>query len=250
MTVDLAIDHLWQSTLVASALALLTLVFRRAHAQARYSIWLAASLKFLIPFAALTSLGAPLEWGAALRQASPEWTTAIEAVRQPLATPPGRLRASTNDSGDDGHSSCRDCQRHLGDRLPDRARRLARAVAAGVESGSCRRPHHIRDVPTTPSRLSLPRPRYQWSPPTPLWNQVSSASCTRYCCGLARSTCDWTMRRCARCWRTNWRTFTGATTLQRRCTCSSRPSSGSIRWSGGSAHDWWTNASARATNTS
>ena len=62
MTVDLVIDHLWQSTLVASALALLTLAFRRAHAQARYAIWLAASLKFLIPFAALTSLGAQLEW--------------------------------------------------------------------------------------------------------------------------------------------------------------------------------------------
>jgi bla regulator protein blaR1 len=88
MTVDLVIDHLWQSTLVASALALLTLAFRRAHAQARYAIWLAASIKFLIPFAALTSLGAQLEWGAALPQASPEWTAAIEAVRQPLTTPP------------------------------------------------------------------------------------------------------------------------------------------------------------------
>jgi uncharacterized protein (TIGR03435 family) len=88
MTFDLAIDHLWQSTLVAAALALLTLVFRRAHAQARYAIWLAASLKFLIPFAALTSLGAQLEWREALPQASPEWAAAIEAVRQPLATPP------------------------------------------------------------------------------------------------------------------------------------------------------------------
>jgi hypothetical protein len=88
MTIDLVIDHLWQSTLVASALALLTLAFRRAHAQARYAIWLAASLKFLIPFAALTSLGAQLEWRAALPLASPEWTAAIEAVRQSLATPP------------------------------------------------------------------------------------------------------------------------------------------------------------------
>ena len=88
MTIDLVIDHLWQSTLVASALALLTLAFRRAHAQARYAIWLAASLKFLIPFAALTSLGAQLEWRAALPLALPEWTAAIEAMRQPLATPP------------------------------------------------------------------------------------------------------------------------------------------------------------------
>ena len=32
MTVDLVIDHLWQSTLAASALARLTLAFRRAPA--------------------------------------------------------------------------------------------------------------------------------------------------------------------------------------------------------------------------
>ena len=32
MTVDLVIDRLWQSTLAASALALLTLAFRRAPA--------------------------------------------------------------------------------------------------------------------------------------------------------------------------------------------------------------------------
>ena len=66
MTFDLVIDHLWQSTLFAAGLALLTLAFRRTHAQARYWIWFAASLKFLIPFAALASLGAQLEWREAL----------------------------------------------------------------------------------------------------------------------------------------------------------------------------------------
>jgi len=85
---DILIDHLWQSTLVAAALALLTLAFRRAHAQTRYAIWFAASLKFLVPFAALTSLGAQLEWREALAQAPVEWTAAIEAVSQPLFTPP------------------------------------------------------------------------------------------------------------------------------------------------------------------
>jgi bla regulator protein blaR1 len=88
MTTDMVIDHLWQSTLVAAALALLTLAFRRAHAQARYAIWLAASLKFLIPFSALALLGAQLEWREVLLQTPPEWTAAIEAVRQPLSTPP------------------------------------------------------------------------------------------------------------------------------------------------------------------
>jgi uncharacterized protein (TIGR03435 family) len=87
MTMDV-IDHLWQSTLIAAALAMLTLAFRRAHAQTRYGIWFAASLKFLIPFAALTSLGAQLEWREALPSTPPEWTAAIEAVGEPFTSPP------------------------------------------------------------------------------------------------------------------------------------------------------------------
>ena len=43
LAIGWVIDHLWQSTLVAAALALLTLAFKRAHAQTRYGIWLAAS---------------------------------------------------------------------------------------------------------------------------------------------------------------------------------------------------------------
>jgi uncharacterized protein (TIGR03435 family) len=88
MTAGLLIDHLWQSTLVAAALALLTLAFRRAPAHVRYGIWFAASLKFLVPFAALSSLGARLDWRQALPPAPPEWSFAIEAVSQPFSTPP------------------------------------------------------------------------------------------------------------------------------------------------------------------
>ena len=87
MTVDYVIDHLWQSTIVAAAIALLTLAFRRSQAQTRYWIWFAASLKFLIPFAALAALGARLEWRDALPAAPPEWTFAIEVVSQPFSAP-------------------------------------------------------------------------------------------------------------------------------------------------------------------
>ncbi len=87
MTVDAVLAHLWQSTLVAAVLALMALACGRAHAQTRYWIWFAASLKFLIPFAPLTSLGARLEWREALPSAPPEWTQAIEAVSQPLLSP-------------------------------------------------------------------------------------------------------------------------------------------------------------------
>ena len=50
-------DHLWQSTLVAAGAALLTIVLRSNRAHIRYAVWLAASLKFLVPFAALIAIG-------------------------------------------------------------------------------------------------------------------------------------------------------------------------------------------------
>jgi bla regulator protein BlaR1 len=51
-------NHLWQSTLFAGVAALATLALRRNSAAARHAIWLAASVKFLVPFAALIALGA------------------------------------------------------------------------------------------------------------------------------------------------------------------------------------------------
>jgi uncharacterized protein (TIGR03435 family) len=50
-------DHLWQSTAVLAAAWLLTRAMRGTHARARHRVLLAASLKFLVPFALLTSLG-------------------------------------------------------------------------------------------------------------------------------------------------------------------------------------------------
>lgn len=55
-------NHLWQSTLFAVAAGLLTLVLRKNQAHARYWLWLAASLKFLVPFSLLTNLGSRLPW--------------------------------------------------------------------------------------------------------------------------------------------------------------------------------------------
>ena len=50
-------DHLWQSTAVVAGVGLLTLLLRRNSAQVRYVLWLAASVKFLVPFAWLEALG-------------------------------------------------------------------------------------------------------------------------------------------------------------------------------------------------
>jgi beta-lactamase regulating signal transducer with metallopeptidase domain len=55
------IAHLWQSTLFAGAAALLSRLFSRNGAHVRFSIWFAASIKFLIPFAILLELGGSLD---------------------------------------------------------------------------------------------------------------------------------------------------------------------------------------------
>lgn len=53
-------NHLWQSTLFAGAVALLALALRGNRARTRYWLWLAASLKFLVPFSLLMSVGGGL----------------------------------------------------------------------------------------------------------------------------------------------------------------------------------------------
>jgi uncharacterized protein (TIGR03435 family) len=50
-------NHLWQSTFFLLLAAVLTLALRRNHARARYWLWLAASIKFLVPFSLLVALG-------------------------------------------------------------------------------------------------------------------------------------------------------------------------------------------------
>jgi bla regulator protein blaR1 len=53
-------NHLWQSTLFASGAAALTLALRKNQARTRYWVWLSASLKFLVPFAPLVTMGSLL----------------------------------------------------------------------------------------------------------------------------------------------------------------------------------------------
>lgn len=43
------LDHLWQSTLFAGAIALCMPLFRRQSASLRFWLWFTASMKFLIP---------------------------------------------------------------------------------------------------------------------------------------------------------------------------------------------------------
>lgn len=56
------IDHLWQSTWFALGAALLVLVFRGNGASVRFNIWLAASLKFLVPLPLFVLIAQQLHW--------------------------------------------------------------------------------------------------------------------------------------------------------------------------------------------
>jgi bla regulator protein BlaR1 len=78
-------NHLWQSTLVAAAAALLTLALRKHYARARYWIWLATSIKFLLPFSLLLALGNHLAWQRPPGEtAKPTLYFAIEEISQPF----------------------------------------------------------------------------------------------------------------------------------------------------------------------
>ena len=80
-------NHLWQSTLFAALAGLLALSLRKNRAQTRYWLWLAASVKFLVPFSLLVDVGS--HWG---RHAAPPITPrvlsyVIEQASQPFSVP-------------------------------------------------------------------------------------------------------------------------------------------------------------------
>ena len=62
------LNHLWQSTMFAAVVALLCFAFRRNRARLRYGLWFAASVKFLVPFAALAAIGSLVQWQRAPAQ--------------------------------------------------------------------------------------------------------------------------------------------------------------------------------------
>jgi bla regulator protein blaR1 len=84
--IEMIADHLWQSTASAAAIALLVMAYRGASAHVRYWLWLAASVKFLIPFAAIIAAGSALGWRSELG-AVPDLTLAVATLSQPFTSP-------------------------------------------------------------------------------------------------------------------------------------------------------------------
>jgi bla regulator protein BlaR1 len=78
-------NHLWQTTLFAITAGLLTLILRKHYARTRYWLWLAASVKFLIPFSLLTGIGSHLASSrASAAAANPGVYFAMEEISQPF----------------------------------------------------------------------------------------------------------------------------------------------------------------------
>src|SRR6266851_7863513 len=90
-------NHLWQSTLFAIVAGLLTLALRTNRAQQRYWLWMAASLKFLIPFSLLVGIGSHLGWKAARPIKLPGLYLVMEEVSQPFTQPQLTIISRTAD---------------------------------------------------------------------------------------------------------------------------------------------------------
>ncbi|HEX4786254.1 MAG TPA: M56 family metallopeptidase [Candidatus Sulfotelmatobacter sp.] len=78
-------NHLWQSTVFGAAAGLLSLALRKDQARIRYWVWLAASLKFLIPFSLLVEIGNRLAWTRAYAGTNAEVLVVMEQVSRPFA---------------------------------------------------------------------------------------------------------------------------------------------------------------------
>lgn len=76
-------NHLWQSTAFVILIWLLTLALRKNQALVRYNLWLAASIKFLIPFSLLISAGNLLPHSK--QPVAPAVYSAVDLVEEPFA---------------------------------------------------------------------------------------------------------------------------------------------------------------------
>jgi bla regulator protein blaR1 len=77
-------NHLWQSTWCAAVAGILAWVLHKNHAYIRYQLWLAASVKFLIPFSLLVSISSHFAKSFNQPETRSGFYAAIEQVSQPF----------------------------------------------------------------------------------------------------------------------------------------------------------------------
>jgi uncharacterized protein (TIGR03435 family) len=91
-SLELAVaDHLWQSTVFAVGVWLITLAMKRKRGEVRHGLWLAASVKFMVPFSLLVGIGSPF---SVLQHAVPEQEPAAYAAMSSVAQPFSEIAAA------------------------------------------------------------------------------------------------------------------------------------------------------------
>ena len=80
------LNHLWQSTAVAIVAWMLTLALRNNSARVRHSIWLVASIKFLLPFQVLAFVGT--RWSRPVSSSNTHLYTIVEEFTRPIRQAP------------------------------------------------------------------------------------------------------------------------------------------------------------------
>jgi bla regulator protein BlaR1 len=87
MTTPFIVNHLWQSSCFALLAGLQAFVLRKNSPKVRYWVWLSASLKFLIPFALLVSLGSvvPRPARRAASVAAPVFSKTLVQIAEPFS---------------------------------------------------------------------------------------------------------------------------------------------------------------------
>ena len=81
------VNHLWQSTLVVLMAWMLSLMLKRYQARIRYWVWMAASLKFLLPLSLLAAMGERLHSAGILAITRTSLTGAVCRVEHPFRPP-------------------------------------------------------------------------------------------------------------------------------------------------------------------
>lgn len=94
-TLRFTANHLWQSTLTACLAGALVVLLRSSEARLRHTIWMAASLKFFIPFALLQAMGARFAATRVLPSPAPVLNTVLN-IGQPFAGTATALHANAS----------------------------------------------------------------------------------------------------------------------------------------------------------
>ena len=88
-------NHLWQSTLFAGGVGLLTLALKKNHAQVRHALWLSASVKFLVPFSLLIGMGSHLMLTRPPEIVTQQFSFAVQQISQPFGSTEQPAAAAT-----------------------------------------------------------------------------------------------------------------------------------------------------------